>query len=168
MAVSVHPFVDIQTRTYAQAGAGLRAAFPPHLAMDAATMADFLDRHVYAVLATGRRDGRPHAAPIAFSVWDGGVWIATLESVRLRNLRRLPYASLVIAEGDARSRHRTLIAEGPTTIHEGLDILDGSADFSAAWRKRHDGAPDWAVAMIELRPDKVFSFDGPLEARAHA
>jgi hypothetical protein len=71
--------------------------------MDAATMAVFLEQTVYAVLAAGRRDGRPRAAPIAFSIWDEAFWIATVEGARLRHLRSRPYTSIVIMEGDGKS-----------------------------------------------------------------
>jgi len=126
-------------------------------------MAAFLDQKRYAVLATGRRDGRPHAAPIAFSVWRGAFWIATVEGVRLRNLRSRPYASIVVTDGDERARHRAVIAEGAVVIHEGAGAGEADRLFGENWRLRHGGDPTWAAAMIELRPERVFSFDGTLE-----
>jgi nitroimidazol reductase NimA-like FMN-containing flavoprotein (pyridoxamine 5'-phosphate oxidase superfamily) len=131
--------------------------------MDGARLAAFLTRKVYAVLATGRPDGRPHAAPIAFSVWNGAFWIATVAGARLRNLRVRPYASIVVADGDLRAEHRAVIAEGPVAIHDGNDLTGVSLEFAEAWRRRHGSPPAWAAALLELRPERVFSFDGTLE-----
>ena len=166
MTDSIRRLIAIQDDSYARAGRGLRESFPRHLAMDAPAMAAFLQQKVYGVLATGRRVGRPHAAPIAFSVWNGAFWIATVEGARLRNLRLRPYASIVIMEGDERSRHRAVIAEGPVIIHEGGGALASDAAFAQSWRARHGSEPAWAAAMIELRPDRVFSFNGTLEPRS--
>lgn len=159
----VRALIEVQNRSYDHAAPGLQESYPRNLAMDASRMAAFLERKRYAVLATGRRDGRPHAAPIAFSLWGGAFWIATVEGARLRNLRAQPYASIVIIEGDDRPQHRAVIAEGPVIVHE--DARSGEADrlFGENWRLRHGGDPTWAVAMLELRPRRVFSFDGALE-----
>ena len=160
---NVRSLIEIQSRSYAHAGPGIRDSYPPHLAMDGPGLAAFLGRIRYAVLATGRRDGRPHAAPIAFSFFREAFWIATVEGARLRNLRTRPYASLVVMEGDERARHRAVIAEGPVIIHERARIVEADAVFGDAWRARHGSAPSWAAAMLELRPERIFSFDGTLE-----
>jgi hypothetical protein len=51
------------------------------------------------MLATGRAD--PHASPVAFVVSDGAFWIATVEGLRLRNLRATTWASVAAMEGNA-------------------------------------------------------------------
>ena len=163
MTDDVRPFIEIQDRSYARAGVGIRESFPRAAAMDLPRMAAFLDRRRYAVLATGRPDGRPQAAPIAFSVWRGAFWVATVRGARLRNLRARSYASIVAMEGDVRPRHRTVIAEGPVSVHEGTAILDSEPEFGRKWRSRFGSDPAWAAAMLELRPERVFSFDGSLE-----
>ncbi len=163
MTDDVRPFLEIQHRSYDQAGVGIRESFPRGAAMDLPRMAAFLDRRRYAVLATGRPDGRPHAAPIAFSVWHGAFWIATVRGARLRNLRSRPYASIVVMEGDVRPQHRAVIADGPVVIHEGACITEIESAFGRNWRLRFGNDPSWAAAMLELRPDRVFSFDGSLE-----
>jgi hypothetical protein len=159
----VRALIEIQDRSYDRAGSGLRESFPRTVAMDASRMTEFLNGKRYAVLATARLDGRPHAAPIAFSYWRGAFWIATVEGARLRNLRARPYASIVIADGDERPRHRAVIAEGAVTIHDGAAPGPADPRFAEDWRVRHGGDPTWAVAMLELRPERVFSFDGTLE-----
>jgi hypothetical protein len=99
----------------------------------------------------------------AFSVWEGAFWIATVEGARLRNVRSRPYASLVIMEGDERARHGAVIVEGPVAVHDGTHVVDSDPVFSERWRARHGNAPAWAAAVIELRPARIFSFDGTLE-----
>lgn len=163
MTDDVRTFIEIQDRSYDRAGIGIRESFPRAAAMDLPRMAAFLDRRRYAVLATGRPDGRPHAAPIAFSVWRAAFWIGTVRGARLRNLRARPYASIVVLEGDVRPRHRTVIAEGPVVIHEGTGILTAEPGFGQNWRFRFGSDPAWAAAMLELRPARVFSFDGSME-----
>lgn len=163
MSEDVRPFLEIQDRSYDRAAPGLRESFPRSVAMDLSGMAAFLDQKRYAVLATGRRDGRPHAAPIAYSVWRGAFWIATVEGARLRNVRSRPYASIVIMEGDERPRHRAVIAEGAVVIHDGACVGEADRLFGENWRTRHGSDPTWAAAMLELRPERVFSFDGTLE-----
>ena len=163
MTDDVRPFIEIQNRSYDEAGVGIRESFPRSAAMDLPRMAAFLDRRRYAVLATGRPDGRPHAAPIAFSVWRGAFWVATVRGARLRNVSVRPYASIVIMEGDVRPRHRTVIAEGPVVVHERIGIMEAEPMFGQNWRLRFGSDPSWAAAMLELRPERVFSFDGSME-----
>jgi nitroimidazol reductase NimA-like FMN-containing flavoprotein (pyridoxamine 5'-phosphate oxidase superfamily) len=159
----VRPLLEIQDRSYDRAARSLRESFPRRVAMDLSGMAAFLEQKRYAVLATGRADGRPHAAPIAFSIWRGAFWIATVEGARLRNLRSRLYASIVVMEGDERPRHRAVIAEGAVVIHDGARVREADRLFAENWRKRHGSGPTWAAAMLELRPERVFSFDGTLE-----
>ncbi len=76
---SITLLVEIQERSYDRASPGLRESYPRYLAMDSLRLAAFLNEKCYAVLATGRCDGRPHAAPISFSVWAGSFWVASVE-----------------------------------------------------------------------------------------
>lgn len=153
--------IEIQRRSYASATPGLRAAWPERQALDAEGLDALLCRHKYCVLATARPDGRAHAAPVAFAVVDGAFWIATVEGLRLRNLRARPWASLVVMEGDADEGeagdpHRALTAEGPVELHEVAAVWPR---LEAEWLARHDHPPDWAEAFVELRPARVFSHD---------
>jgi hypothetical protein len=139
----------------------LRAVWPRSSALDGARLAGFLERNRYGVLATARPDGRPHAAPVAFTLHDGAFWIGTVRGLRLRNLRATPWAALVVIEGQADAGetgepHRALTAEGPVAIHP-VDAV--WPELEAAWLARHGHAPDWADAVLELRPERVFSHD---------
>ncbi len=165
MNEDIHTLIEIQARSYERAGPGIRESYPISSAMDAPRLAEFLERKRYAVLATGRPDGRPHAAPVAFSVWAGAFWVATVAGARLRNLRARPYASIVITEGDVRTHHRAVVAEGPVELHDASDLTAMDPGLAEHWRARHSGLPTWAAALAELHPERLFSFDGTLEQR---
>ncbi len=153
----VEALLDAQRRSYASAGGGLLRSWPQGEAMDAGNLREFLERLVYGVLATSRPDGRAHAAPVAFSVEDGSIWVATVAGVRLRNLRVNPWASLVVFEGQRGASHRALTVEGPVRLHEGADFADVRARLDGRWSARHEQPPNWAVAFLELEPERVFS-----------
>ena len=154
----VEPLLEVQRSSYAGASEAFRAGWPEADALDAPGMAALLADNRYAVLATARPDGRAHAAPVAFVVSEGSFWIATVEGLRLRNLRASPWASVVVMDGEADEGeegkpHRALTAEGPVSLHD-VAVLER---FEQHWLERHTDAPDWARAFIELRPERLFS-----------
>lgn len=153
--------IAIQDRSYEQAGGSIRRSWPNKTAMDAQTLAGFLERKRYAILASVRPDGRPQAAPVAFHVKDGAFWIATVAGARVRNLHATPHAALVISEGE-RGNHRAVRVEGPVTLHEGDALAAVRKRLDAAWEERQGSAPEWAAAFIELRPETLYSYDSAL------
>lgn len=148
----------VQERSYQAAGRGIRESYPQDAAMDATQLAAFLDRKRYAVLATSRPDGRPHAAPISFCVWNGAFWIASVRGARVQNLRAKRYASIVVVEGEGPS-HRAIIAEGPVNLHPVSSLRTMPEEFQALVRTRLGDIAKWAVALIALRPERLFSYD---------
>ena len=156
--IDVEPLLEVQRSSYAAASEGLRAAWPEVQALADAGMASLLEDNRYCVLATARRDGRAHAAPVAFVVSEGSFWIATVPGLRLRNLQSTPWASVVVMdgvadEGEEGVPHRALTAEGPVVLHEPAAL----ARFDKQWLQSHTDAPHWAEAFIELRPQRIFS-----------
>jgi nitroimidazol reductase NimA-like FMN-containing flavoprotein (pyridoxamine 5'-phosphate oxidase superfamily) len=111
---------------------------------------EFLDARSYGVLATTRPDGRPQAAPLSFFVRGGAFWF-TIAGQRMRNVRATPYASFVVTEGEY-DAHRVVMAEGAVNLHEPTDAL------RAEWAARHGSTPTWAAAMLELVPERLFSY----------
>ncbi len=63
----------------------------------------------------------------------------------------------------ARRKEGLRVAEGPVIIHRGADIVESDPVLSRNWRARHGSTPAWAAAILELRPERIFSFDGTLE-----
>jgi len=163
MLKEARALIAIQERSYAQAHDGIHRSWPERTAMDAETLAGFLERKRYAILATVRPDGRPQAAPVAFHVSGGAFWVATVAGARVRNLQATPHAALVISEGE-RGNHRAVRAEGPVVLHVG-DALDSvRKKLDAAWEERQGSPPDWAAAFIELHPETLYSYDSALVA----
>jgi hypothetical protein len=153
----VEALLEAQRRSYERAGEGLRRSWPPEDALGADELRSILTDLVYGVLATARPDGRAHASPVAFSVEGEAFWIATVRGVRVRNLRAVPWASIVLSEGQREGAHRALTAEGPVRLHEGADFATARARLDDDWARRHGHAADWATAFVELRPERVFS-----------
>jgi hypothetical protein len=153
---------EIQERSYARAGPSIRKSYPRSRAMDGLRLAAFLDGRRYAIVATSRPDGRPQAAPVAFIVWKGAFWFASVRGARLRNLLARPYASVVIMEGEGLS-HRAVIAEGPVVLHEIRDETSVADEFRRRWSSQHGSVPVWAAATIELHPDRLFSYDAAVQ-----
>jgi hypothetical protein len=145
-----------QERSYRTAGEGLRRSWPEADALGRDGLRGLLDDVHYGVLATSRPDGRAHAAPVAFSLAGAALWIGSVEGRRLANLRKTPWASLVVFDG-GRGEHRALTAEGPVVLHEGEAFAAARARLDAEWAARHGHPPDWAAAFLELRPERVFS-----------
>jgi hypothetical protein len=153
----------VQRRSY-EGARGIESSWPQAQALDGAGIAELLGRHRYCVLATGRADGRAHAAPVAFVVGADALWFATVDGLRLRSLRATGWASLVVMEGQRdegepgeEALHRALTAEGPVTLYEGDAFAQAFEPLSETWVARHGHGPDWAVALAELRPERVFS-----------
>ena len=156
--------IAVQDTSYDKAGGSIQRSWPKRTAMDAETLAGFLERKRYAILATVRPDGRPQAAPVAFHVSGGAFWIATVAGARVRNLKASPHAALVISEGE-RGNHRAVRVEGPVTLHEEEALAAVRKKLDAAWEERQGAVPDWAAAFIELQPESIYSYDSALVAK---
>ena len=150
--------ISVQERSYSEGGPGILESYPKNPSMDAERITSFLQGKKYAVLATSRPDGRPQAAPIAFTVWKAAFWIASVKGARVRNLRFKPYASIVVIEGEGKA-HRAVIAEGPVKLHPAAELLETQKVFAELWQRRNDSPPTWAYVFIELRPERLFSYD---------
>jgi hypothetical protein len=114
-------------------------------------------------LATTRRDGRPHVAPIWYAV-DGRrvVFNTASESLKGRNLRRDPRAALCV--DDERPPFSFVVLEGRVEISEDPEerlhwatVIGGrymGEDQAAAYGARN-GVPGELV--VRLRPTKITS-----------
>ena len=82
--------------------------------MDISTALDFIAQHRRGVLLTLKRDGRPQASNIAYSVVDGVVRISlTDDRAKTRNMRRDPRVSLHVTREDF---YAYAVVEGDATI----------------------------------------------------
>jgi len=118
------------------------------------------------IVATVRKDGRPHAAPVWFTLDGDDVMFTTnTATVKGHNLRRTGRALMVIDESTPPYDFVTI--DGPVEISEDLDEMLHWATLLGA---RYMG-PDRAEAfgkrnavpgelLIRLRPEKVIALAG--------
>ena len=152
---------QIQDHSYSKASKTLLESYPRYNSMHSDELNSFLDRKRFAVLATTRKDGRAHAAPVGFVVWKNAFWIASVEGAKARNLRSKPWASIVVIEGEPSKDHRAVIAEGPVKLHEGVEMKRIWEELISYWQKKMGQTNlDWASVLIELDPERLFSYDG--------
>lgn len=144
----------LQDDSFAEASEATRTSYPPEHRMNAAAVAEYLAQRRYLVVATVRKDGRPHAALSAFAFACRRFWLPTMAgTIRGRNVRAGRYVSLVVAEGEG-SDHKAVLSEGPAQLVADLD--EGVVE---AWCERHGSLPEWADAWIRVEPSKLFSYD---------
>lgn len=121
------------------------------------------------ILATVRKDGGPHAAPVWFTL-DGDDVVFTTEAntVKGRNLRRTGRAVLVVDESTP--PFSFVSVEGSVEIGEDLDemlrwatILGGRymGRENAESYGRRNAVP--GEILVRLRPDKVIAIAGIAE-----
>ena len=60
---------------------------------------------------------------------------------------------------EAGAPHVALTTEGPVVVHESEAMSAALARLAEPWVHRHGHPPDWAVALLELRPQRLFSHD---------
>ena len=142
----------LQEASHARADRALRASWPDERTIDAAELGAFLAERTYCVVATATERGRAQARPVGFVVLDGAFWLATVEGGRLRNLRREPWLSLVVSEGEG-EEHRAVVADGPVSIDE-----RPPDQVLALWEQRIGSRAEWAAAWLELRPARLYSY----------
>lgn len=118
------------------------------------------------ILATVRRDGRPHAAPIWFTLDGDDVMFTTgADTVKGRNLRRTGRALVVVDE--ATPPFDFVTVEGPVEISEDLDEM---LPWATALGDRYMGADQAeefgrrnavpGELLIRLRAEKIVALAG--------
>jgi nitroimidazol reductase NimA-like FMN-containing flavoprotein (pyridoxamine 5'-phosphate oxidase superfamily) len=155
--IDVDALIRLQEASFARAQDGLRSSWPRESGMDAAQLRSFLDGHRYCVLATTTAQLHPVARPVAFTVIGASFWFATVAGPRLRNLERTPWASIVVAEGDA-GEHRAVAVDGSATI-----TRQPSEQLLAGWEARHGSRAEWAAAWFEIQPARLISYSAKNE-----
>lgn len=153
--IDVQALIRVQEASYVRVGAALSGSWPRESAMDAAKLESFLDERRYCVLATTTARGHAQARPVAFTVMRASFWFATVAGSRLRNLGRMPWASVVVADGEG-DYHRAVAADGPVAVVE-----HPSEELLAVWEARHGGRAGWASAWFEIQPARLFSYRAP-------
>ena len=121
------------------------------------------------ILATVRRDGRPHAAPVWFTLDGDDLVFTTGEStVKGRNLRRSGRALIVVDE--SMPPYDFVTVEGRVEISEDLDELLHWATVLGGRYMGPDRAEEFArrnavrgELLVRLRPEKIVATAGVAE-----
>ena len=143
------PLGGLQDRTFARATAATARSYPAERRLSAAQLASYLDRRAFAVVASTRADGRPHAAMSVYIRRGTAFWLPTMaDSVRERNVRGAPWVTMVIAEGD-HPEHIAVIAEGPAEVVAPPQV---PSDVRAA------ATAGWVSAWIRLTAERLLSY----------
>jgi hypothetical protein len=153
-AARAEELAAIQRESHAGADGALRGSWPEEYAMDATELGAFLAERTYCVAATATAAGRAQARPVGFALVGGAFWLAAGNGGRLANVRREPWLSLVVSDGEGEA-HRAVAADGPVVIHE-----SPPDEVLVAWESRFGSRAEWSVAWLELRPARVFSYRG--------
>jgi PPOX class probable F420-dependent enzyme len=107
--------------------------------MDHITALDFITHNHRAVLATSRADGNPQLSLVAAAVDDDTVVVSTRETaVKTKNLRRRPWASLVVFTDNFYGN--SVQVEGPVEVVSLPEAMDG---LVAYYRQISGEHPDW-------------------------
>jgi pyridoxamine 5'-phosphate oxidase-like protein len=156
----IDALASLQDQTFARATEATAASFPLRHRLTGAQLAGYLDRHAFAVVATTRADGRPHATVCSYVRRETTFWLPTVAgAVRERNVRHQSWVSLVVSQGDHgdQSKHVLVIIEGTGAV-----VPPGEVPPDV--RVRADG--DWVGSWIRVRAERMLSYaaDGALPA----
>lgn len=145
----------LQDESFDRANAATRESYPPGRRMTAEQLARYLAERRYAVVASTRADGRPHAALTAY-IWVGGqLWLpAVAGSVRARNVARTPSVSFVLSDGEG-DEHAAVVLEGEVALVPDSEV---PSDITSLYADRHGRAPDWASEWLVVSPTRVLSY----------
>jgi len=121
------------------------------------------------VLATVRKDGRPHAAPVWFTLdGDDVIFTTAADTVKGRNLRRTGQATLVVDE--ARPPFDFVAIEGTAELSDDLEEM---LPWATALGGRYMGEANAEAfgrrnavrgeLLVRLRPTKIVAVAGVSE-----
>ena len=119
--------------------------------MDISEALDFVRRHSHGVLATRRRSGDAQQSPVLAVADDAGrVLISTREtSVKVRNLRRTPRASL--CQVTDRFFGPWVQITGPVEIVSLPEAMDLLVDYYRRAAGEHEDWDEYRAAMVAER-----------------
>ncbi len=102
-----------------------------------------------AVIATERSDGRPQLSPVAAAVVGGHVVVSSRETaMKVRNLRRRPYASLCVFP-DTFFGGTWVQVEGPAEVVSLPEAMDLLVAYYQAVAGEHPDWDDYRAAMVK-------------------
>ena len=138
-------FEALQRETFASATHATASSYPPENRLSGDAIARVLTTRRYAVVASSRPDGRPHATPVSFVLAGTELWLPTVAGARrARNVAANPWLVLVVSEGEG-DTHLAVIVEGPASVEPGPP--DEAVEV-----------PAWATQWIRLTPQRLLTY----------
>ena len=115
--------------------------------MEPAVALAFIERNHRAVLATSRADDRPQLSLVAAAVDGDAVVVSTrVTAMKTRNVRRRPYASLVVFTEAFYGEW--VQVEGPVEVVELPAAMDGLVAYYRRVSGEHPDWDDYRAAMV--------------------
>jgi len=115
--------------------------------MDISAALDVVRGQHRAVIATERADGRPQLSPVAATVLDDRVVVSSRETaMKVRNLRRRPYASLCVFP-DTFFGGTWVQVEGPVEVVSLPEAMDLLVAYYQSVAGEHPDWDDYRAAM---------------------
>ncbi len=108
---------------------------------------DFLEAHHSAVMATTKKDGRPHLARISVGLVDGKLWSSgTQDRIRTKHLRRDPRCTLMVL--DDRNRYSWMALETSVEILDGPSAVDDNLALYRVLAGEPEDLDEYREAMV--------------------
>ena len=108
---------------------------------------EFLGQHHGAVMATVKKDGRPHVARVGIGLVDGKLWSSgTKTRLRTKHLRRDPRCTLFVIGGNP---WEWLGLETTVTILDGPDAAELNLRLYRELRGDPDDVQEYLDAMVK-------------------
>ncbi len=145
-------YEQLQAATMARATPTTMMAHPAEQRLSGVQIDRFLSNTGTLAMATVRPSGLPHITTNHYAVHQGVFWLPAMPgTVRLQGLQQLPYASLMVCEGQA-TYFTMVVVEGPVELYE-----VPPPDALAAYIEKM-GDASWAAAWVALVPRKLYSY----------
>lgn len=146
-------FAQLQDRSFAGGNAAVQSSLAAERRLTGAEIAQFLDGHRYAVVASTRPNGKPHAAMTSYFRSGTTFWLPTMTgTARWRNVQAQPWLSLVVTEGEG-DDHAAVTVDGPA---EAVALEAAPAGLIA---RLADAS--WVTCWLRLTPSRLFSYAAP-------
>jgi len=132
------------------------------MSMTRQEMEEFLSEAHIARIATVKKDGSPHVAPVWF-LWEGGqlVIVTYTDSLKVKNLKRDNRVAVVI---DISDPGKGVIVEGEVTVSTD-GIAETTRRVSAKYMKPEEldsyleSVLKVPLSVITVRPKKIMTWD---------
>ncbi|MHB2020276.1 MAG: pyridoxamine 5'-phosphate oxidase family protein [Candidatus Xenobia bacterium] len=147
-------YEGLQEQSLARARPTTAQAHPREHRLAGTQIHEFLSNMGTLALATVSPAGLPHLTTNHFVVHEGVFWLPFMPgTVRELGVQQVPYASLMIAEGQA-TYYTMVVVEGPLEL-----VASPSPEAMEAYvSKLGDGT--WASAWAAVQPRRLFTYQG--------